>query len=133
MFEGSFHENADAGIVRYYDDGRKTVRRIGWSSHDEGDTAPDAATTSSASFGHNIFISAKEAAELMKMDVDKVTPEAFKQLYTDTWIKKHTKEAAENNPNPKAELKVIEEVMENAKKPTDEIVTISDKLRNMKG
>ena len=44
------------------------------------------------------------------MSVDEFTPETFKQVYKDTWIKSHEKEAAKNNPNPGPELAIIEQV-----------------------
>jgi hypothetical protein len=39
-FEGQNHVNTDDLVVRYWDDGRKTIPVIGWEGHDEGDTAP---------------------------------------------------------------------------------------------
>ncbi len=49
-------------------------------------------------------------AQLLNRTVDEFTPEKFKQVYKNTWIKYHEEEAAENNPFPEAELAVIEQV-----------------------
>ena len=55
-------------------------------------------------------MSVEEVAQLLNTSVDEFTPETFKQVYKDTWIKTHEKEAAENNPNPGPELAIIEQV-----------------------
>jgi len=55
-------------------------------------------------------MSVEEVAQLFNTSVDEFTPDKFKQVYMDTWIKEHEKEAAENNPNPESEQEIIEEV-----------------------
>ena len=52
----------------------------------------------------------EEVAQLFNTSVDEFTPEKFKQVYLDTWIKDHEREAAENNPNPLPELEIIEQM-----------------------
>ena len=36
-FEGQLHQNTDDWVFRFWDDGSKTMPRIGWEGHDEGD------------------------------------------------------------------------------------------------
>ncbi len=55
-------------------------------------------------------MSVEEVAQLFNTSTDDFTPMTFKQVYLDTWIKGHEKEAAEDNPNPEAELEIVEEV-----------------------
>ena len=109
-FEGQYHKNTDDWVYRYWDDGRKTIPYIGWEGHDEGDMSANAATSSFSGFGEITFMSVEEVAQLFNTSTDEFTPETFKQVYKDTWIKEHEQEAAENNPNPDAELDIIEEV-----------------------
>ncbi len=52
----------------------------------------------------------EEVAQLLNTSTDEFTPDKFKQIYEDTWIKGHQKEAASDNPNPEAELEIIEQV-----------------------
>ena len=52
----------------------------------------------------------EEVAQLFNTSTDDFTPETFKQVYKDTWIKEHEVEAATSNPNPGAELEDIEQV-----------------------
>ena len=110
VFEGQFHADIDDWVARYWDDGRKTVPEIAWEGHDEGDMNPNAATSSWSSFGELTWMSVDEVAQLFNMSVDEFTPEKFKQVYLDTWIEAHEKEAAEKNPNPLPELEIIEQV-----------------------
>lgn len=42
-------------------------------------------------------------------------PETFKQVYKDAWFKTHKVEAAVDNPNPEAELEIIDEVKNETK------------------
>jgi hypothetical protein len=109
-FEGQYHSNTDDFVHRYWDDGRKTMSWIGWEGHDEGDMSPSAATSSLSAFGEITWMSVEEVAQLLNKSADEFTPEKFKQVYMDTWIKQHEKEAAEHNPNPEAELAIIEQV-----------------------
>ena len=88
------------------------MSRIGWEGHDEGDMSLNAATSSLSNFGEITWMSIEEVTQLLNTstDTDEFTPEKFKQVYLDTWIKDHEKEAAENNPNAGAELEIVEQV-----------------------
>ena len=110
IFQGQLHSNTDDFVDRYWDDGRKTMPWIAWEGHDEGDIAASAATSSLSAFGEITWMSVEEVAQLLNKSADEFTPEKFKQVYMDTWIKQHEKEAAENNPNPESEQEIIEEV-----------------------
>ena len=110
VFEGQYHGNTDDWVYRYWDDGRKLSPTIGWEGHDEGDLNPNAPTSSWSRFGQVMWMSVDEVAQLFNTSVDEFTPETFKQVYLDTWIKDHEKEAAEKNPNSDAELAIIEQV-----------------------
>jgi hypothetical protein len=122
VFECQYHPNTDDLVVRYWDDGSKTMPRIAWEGHDEGDMHPNAATSSHSAFAEGTWVPVEEAAQLFNASVDEFTPAKFKQVYLDTWIKEHTKEAAEKNPNPEAELEIVGEV-KNETEPTKESVT----------
>jgi len=110
IFEGQYHSNTDDWVHRYWDSGRKTMSTIGWRGHDEGDMAPEAATSSFSSVNEDIWMSVEEVAQLFNTSTDEFTLDKFKQVYEDTWIKGHKKEAAENNPYDGAELEIIEQV-----------------------
>ena len=110
VFEGQSHTDTDDWVIRYWDDGRKASSSIAWEGHDEGDMSPYAATSSFSFFGEFTWMSVDEVAQLLNKSVDEFTPEIFKQVYLDTWIKNHEFEAATNNPNPEAELEIIEQV-----------------------
>ena len=110
VFEGQFHMNTDDFVWRFWDDGRKTVPTISWEGHDEGDMSPNAATSSYSGFGELNWMSVDEVALLLNRTVDQFTPEKFKQVYLDTWIRDHEEEAATDNPFPEAELEIIEQV-----------------------
>ena len=110
IFEGQTHANTDGWVFRYWDDGRKTMPVIGWKGHDEGDMRPNAATSSVSQFAEETWMSVEEVAQLFNTSVDEFTPEKFKQVYQNTWIKEHEKEAATQNPNPGPELAIIEQV-----------------------
>ena len=83
---------------------------IVWEGHDEGDMAPNAATSSASGLGEITWMSVEEVAQLFNTSTDEFTPDKFKQVYMDTWIKEHEEEAAEKNPNPEPELEIIEQV-----------------------
>ena len=110
VFEGQFHADTDDWVYRYWDDGRKTMPTIAWEGHDEGDMSPNTATSSLSAFGDFTWMSVGETAQLFNVSVDEFTPETFKQVYLDTWIRDHEGEAAEKNPNAEAELAIIEQV-----------------------
>jgi hypothetical protein len=109
-FECQYHKNTDDLVFRYWDDGRKTAPMIGWEGMDEGDTHPNAATSSFSYFGGVSWMPVEEVAQLFNTSTDDFTPETFKQVYKDTWIKEHEVEAATSNPKPGAELEIIEQV-----------------------
>ena len=110
IFQGQLHSNTDDWVARYWDDGRKTMPFIGWEGHDEGDMSANAATSSYSSFAEATWVTVEEVAQLLNTSVGEFTPDKFKQVYLDTWIKGHEKEAAKNNPNPEAEQEIIDEV-----------------------
>ena len=110
VFQGQLHQDTDDWVTRYWDDGRKTSPMIIWEGHDEGDMSPNAATSSISGFGEVTWMSVEEVAQLFNTSVDEFTPETFKQVYLDTWIKNHEFEAAEMNPNPLPESEIIEQV-----------------------
>ena len=110
VFEGQYHANTDDWVTRYWDSGLKTMPMIGWEGHDEGDLSANAATASWSNYGEITWMTDAEVAQLLNKSADKFTPANFKQVYEDTWIKEHEKEAAENNPNPGAEQEIIDEI-----------------------
>ena len=110
VFEGQYHQDTDDWVYRFWDDGRKTGPAIGWEGHDEGDVSPNAGTSSRSGFGEMTWMSVGEVAQLFNTSEDEFTPEKFKQVYLNTWIKEHEKEAATQNPNADAELAIIEQV-----------------------
>jgi hypothetical protein len=110
LFEGQYHSNTDDLVFRYWDDGRKTMPAIGWEGHDEGDMAPNAPTSSWSSFGEFTWMSIEEVAQMFNTSVDEYTPDKFKQIYENTWLKNHEDEAAIENPNAEAELEIVDEV-----------------------
>lgn len=113
VFEGQIHGNTDDYAIRYWDSGLETMPRIGWEGTDEGDASANAATSSSSTFGEFTWMSAEEAAELANMTTTEVTSGAFETVYSKTWIKEHNEEAATANPNPEAELVIVDEVKNN--------------------
>ena len=52
IFECQLHSNTDGYIIRYWDDGRKTMPRLGWEGHDEGDKSANAATKARGLHSH---------------------------------------------------------------------------------
>ena len=110
IFEGQTHTDTDDWVFRYWDDGRKTSPLIAWEGHDEGDMNPNAGSSSFSAFAELTWMSVEEVAQLFNASVDEFTPETFKQVYLDTWIKDHEEEAAIENPYPEAELEIIEQV-----------------------
>ena len=111
VFEGQVHAGTDNWVARYWDDGRKTMSFTGWEGNDEGDMSPDAATSTWSFFAEPVtWMSVDEVAQLLNTSVDEFTPEKFKQVYFDTWLKAHEEQAAVMNPNSEAELEIIEQV-----------------------
>lgn len=116
-FEGQLHINTDDLVLRYWDDGRKTMPMIGWEGHDQGDMSANAATSSLSYFGETTWTSVEEVAQLLNTTVDEFTPETFKQVYKDNWIKEHEQEAAEKNPNPEDDTDSTDETTSTAAPP----------------
>ena len=110
VFEGQIHYNTDNLVHRYWDDGQKVMPQVAWEDHDEGDMHPNAATSSFSTFGEFTWVSVEEVAQLFNTSTDEFTPVKFKQVYEDTWIEGHEKEAATDNPNAGAELEIVEQV-----------------------
>mmetsp|Transcript_20425 Transcript_20425/g.47963 ORF Transcript_20425/g.47963 Transcript_20425/m.47963 type:complete len:320 (+) Transcript_20425:140-1099(+) len=107
-FDVNWHINTDNMIWRMLDDGRSTGQLIGWEVHDEGDLNPNAASSSFSSVGRVQWISANETAALMDMDVTELTPEQFMPMYKKVWTENHEMEAIVDNPNPEAEMEIVE-------------------------
>jgi hypothetical protein len=110
VFQGQRHANTDDLVARYWDDGRKTMPTIAWEGHDDGDMSANAATSSWSGFGEITWMSVDEVAQLLNTSTDEFTPDKFKQIYEETWIKQHEFEEASDNPNAEAELEIIDEV-----------------------
>ena len=110
VFQGQFHKNIDDAVWRYWDDGRPSMPGISWEGHDEGDLSPNAATSAFSGVKEYIWTSVEDVAKLLNTTTDKFTPDTFKDVYTSVWIKEHEEEAAVDNPNPEAELAIIDQV-----------------------
>jgi hypothetical protein len=110
LFEGQYHSNSDDLVFRYWDDGSKTAHAIGWEGHDEGDMASNAATASWSSFREITWMSVEEVAQLLNTTTDEFTPDTFKQVYKDTWVKSHLAQAKIQTNTAEAALAIIEEV-----------------------
>ena len=110
VIEGQLHRNTDDWVIRYWDDGRSSMPYNGWEGHDEGDLSPNAATSAFSQVGEGIWTSVEDVAKLLNTTADEFTPETFKQVYADVWIKEHELEAAEKNPYPEAEEAIIDQV-----------------------
>ena len=123
VFEIQFHSDTDDNTWRFWDDGRETMPAIAWEGHDEGDMSPNAATSSFSAFGEVTWLSVEEMAQLFNTSVDEFTPEKFKQVYLNTWIKDHEEEAAEMNPNPEPELEIVELVKNETNSVDDTAIT----------
>jgi hypothetical protein len=117
VFECQRHSNTDDYVYRYWDDGLKTMPFIAWEGQDEGDMHPNAATSSFSNFGEITWMSVEEVAQLFNTSVDEFTPDKFKQVYENTWIKEHGFEAAEDNPDAEAEMEIVD--VEEVKDGTD--------------
>ena len=114
VFEGQYHINTDDWVIRYWDDGRKTMPYIGSEGHDEGDMSANAATSSWSDYGEITWMTVEEVAQLLNTSAAEFTPANFEQVYGDTWIQEHNNEAATQNPNADAEQEIIDEVKNEA-------------------
>ena len=112
LFQGQMHKNSDNYVHRYYDDGRSNMPRIIWETHDEGDASPNSATSSLSGFGEYIWTPTEEVAKLFNTTVADLnfTPETFKEVYAEVWIKGLENEASNYNHNPEAVLEIVEQV-----------------------
>ena len=108
VFAGQIHINTDDWAIRYWDGGRKSVPQFGFEGHDEGDMSANAATSSFSSFAENTWMTVEEVAQLLNTTVDDFSLEKFNQVYNDTWIKEHEKQAASQNPNTEVEQEIID-------------------------
>lgn len=71
-------------------------------------------------------MSTEDAASLINTTTDEVTPDTFKKMmYADAWI-------TENNPNPEAELEIIDLVVTNETE-SDEIDTSAEAVDGTNG
>ena len=122
IFECQIHADTAAWSGRFWDDGSETSPLIMWEGHDEGDMSPNAASSSWSASGEMIWTSVDEVAQLFNTSVDEFTPETFKQVYMNTWIKTHEYEAANANPNPGPEMEIVEQVKDEMS-PADETAT----------
>ena len=86
IFEGQYHKATDNYVVRFMDDGQTSMPIIGWEVHDEGDTSPNAATSSWSGAGKHSWIPVGEAARLLNNNAEEFTPEKFSNIYKDVWF-----------------------------------------------
>ena len=68
-----------------FGDGRPTTSALSWEEHDEGDTHPNAATSSWSGATKSAWISVDEAASLLNNNAEDFTPEKFTDIYTEVW------------------------------------------------
>ncbi|KAL7549219.1 hypothetical protein ACHAWF_012487 [Thalassiosira exigua] len=85
IIEGNYHSNTDNLIIRFWDDGYSEMPCIGWEVHDEGDTHPNAATSSWSGGSKTSWISAEEMASFLNNEASDFTPEAFERIYKEVW------------------------------------------------
>ena len=85
IFEGQLHQTTDNFVVRFWDDGRSTMPLMGWEVHDEGDTSPNAATSSWSGATKISWIHVDEAASLLNNNAEDFTPEKFTDIYAEVW------------------------------------------------
>lgn len=84
-FEGQLHKTTDNYVFRFWDDGRPTTSVLIWEVYDEGDTSPNAATSSLNGAGTLTWISVDEAASLLNNNAEDFTPEKFTDIYAEVW------------------------------------------------
>ncbi|KAL7547745.1 hypothetical protein ACHAWF_011029 [Thalassiosira exigua] len=85
IIEGHHHSNTDNNIHRFWDDGRSMIPYTSWEVHDEGDTHPNAATSSWSSAGKMSWISAEDMGILLNNNASDFTPKAFDNIYKEVW------------------------------------------------
>ena len=85
IFEGQFHAVTDDWIFRYWDDGSSTLPLQGWEGHDQGDTSPNAYTSSFSMSGTLTKITMGEAAKFLGMDIGDMTPAICSKQYKEAW------------------------------------------------
>jgi hypothetical protein len=107
LFEGTIHTNSDDVVLRWWDDGRKTMPSVGWETTDEGDKNLNAATSAWSAIIKITWMSTEEVSTLLnktKADME------FDKVYTKAWIKSHEEEAEMANPYPGEELEIVAQV-----------------------
>ena len=107
LFEGTLNTNSDDVVVRWWDDGRKTMPYVGWETADEGDKSPNAATSAWSATGTFTWMSTEEVSTLLNMTIADMD---FDKVYANAWIKSHEEEAVLSNPYPDAELEIVAQV-----------------------
>lgn len=85
VFEGTLFRHNDNLVFRLWDDGRPVTSLNGWEVHDEGDTHPNANTSSFSAIGEAEWISANDAAALLNLNVTELTPDTFNTIYDEVW------------------------------------------------
>ena len=106
VIEIQLHTNTDDLVSRSWDDGRPSMPNIGWATM----RALGPGTSAFSGVAEYIWTSVEDVAKLFNTTTDKFTPDTFKDVYANVWIKEHEEEAAEKNPNPDAELVIIDQV-----------------------
>ena len=85
VFEGQCHGIDDDWTVRWWDSGLNTMPSLSWESHDEGDASSNALSSSFAGTGIISWLAVEEAASLLNVTVDQLTPDTFGLTYKETW------------------------------------------------
>eukprot|EP00984_Skeletonema_dohrnii_P015511 scaffold6720_cov136-Skeletonema_dohrnii-CCMP3373.AAC.8 len=76
------------------------------------DVSPKSATSSLSGFGEYVWTSTEEVAQLFNTTAADLnfTPETFKEVYAEVWIKGLENKASKYNHNPDAVLEIVEQV-----------------------
>ena len=85
MFNMVVHDNNDNYVEQYSDTGLPSMPDIGWETHDEGDTHPNAASSGLSFFGQATWVSQEEAALLLNNNATDFTPERFIVIHEKVW------------------------------------------------
>lgn len=94
LIEGQMHESTDNWVKRFWDNGMESMPGLGWETHDEGDTAPNAYKSNWSGVGKFSWISVEEAADLLGKEKTSFTPDAFIATYKNVWRSSHGDEVA---------------------------------------
>lgn len=122
VFEGQHHQTTDNWITRFWDDGQDTMAILIWEVHDEGDTHPDAATSSISGAGKYSWISVDVAALLLGNNSSDFTPDAFEDIYKEVWLSNPKHAAADEADSSNS---TTENVTQNVSEKNDEDVDVS--------